>query len=140
MTDLATAPEGAIVGSITADRITRHMLALYCGASGDHNPIHVDIDFAKAAGMPDVFAHGMLSMAFLGRLLTDLAPQSALRSFGTRFAAITHLGSEITCTAKLVERFAADDERRVRLELVASDQSGDVKLVGEAVLALQERE
>lgn len=140
MTNLTTAPEGAIVGSFTADRITRHMLALYCGASGDHNPIHVDIDFAKAAGMPDVFAHGMLSMASLGRLLTDLAPQSALRSFGTRFAAITHLGSEITCTAKLVERFAADDERRVKLELVASDQSGDVKLVGEAVLALQERE
>ncbi|MGB5948748.1 MAG: MaoC family dehydratase [Parvibaculum sp.] len=140
MTDLATAPEGAMVGSITADRITRHMLALYCGASGDHNPIHVDIDFAKSAGMPDVFAHGMLSMAFLGRLLTDLAPQSVLRSFGTRFATITHLGAEITCTAKLVERFVADDERRVRLELVASDQSGDVKLLGEAVLALQDQE
>ena len=40
--------------------ITRHTLALYCGASGDHNPIHVDSDFAKAAGFPDVFSHGML--------------------------------------------------------------------------------
>jgi len=120
--------------------IDRALLCRFAGASGDLNPIHIDIDFARRAGMPDVFAHGMLSMAFLGRLLTDLAPQSALRSFGTRFAAITHLGSEITCTAKLVERFAVDDERRVRLELVASDQSGDAKLVGEAVLALQERE
>ncbi|MBU2704299.1 acyl dehydratase, partial [Sporomusaceae bacterium BoRhaA] len=45
--------------------ITRHRLALYCGASGDHNPIHVDIDFAKAAGFPDVFAHGMLVMGYL---------------------------------------------------------------------------
>ena len=32
--------------------ITRHRLALYCGASGDHNPIHVDLDFAKQAGFP----------------------------------------------------------------------------------------
>jgi acyl dehydratase len=57
--------------------VSRLGLALYCGASGDHNPIHVDIDFAKAAGMPDVFAHGMLSMAWLGRLLTNWVPQTA---------------------------------------------------------------
>ncbi|MGD9549587.1 MAG: MaoC/PaaZ C-terminal domain-containing protein, partial [Burkholderiaceae bacterium] len=41
--------------------ITRTTLALFAGASGDHNPIHIDIDFARKAGMPDVFAHGMLS-------------------------------------------------------------------------------
>ncbi len=40
--------------------ITRHTLALYCGASGDHNPMHVDIDFAKAAGFPAVFARSRL--------------------------------------------------------------------------------
>jgi acyl dehydratase len=51
--------------------ITRHRLALYCGASGDHNPIHVDLDFAKAAGFPDVFSHGMLVMGYLGQALTD---------------------------------------------------------------------
>ena len=51
--------------------ITRTTLALFAGASGDHNPVHIDIDFARAAGMPDVFAHGMLSMAYLGRFLTQ---------------------------------------------------------------------
>lgn len=137
MSDLATAAPGAEIGRLTADPVTRHMLALYCGASGDHNPIHVDIDFAKAAGMPDVFAHGMLSMAFLGRLVTKLAPQTELRSFGARFTSITQLGSEITCTAKLVERFEEDGEKRAKLELVAADQKGDVKLMGDAVVALQ---
>lgn len=136
MKDIRTAMEGETVGSIVADPITRHVLALYCGASGDHNPIHVDIDFAKAAGMPDVFAHGMLSMAFLGRLVTVLAPQSALRSFGTRFASITTLGSEITCTAKLLSRFEEAGESRARLELIATDQNKDIKLLGEAVVAL----
>jgi acyl dehydratase len=42
----------------TFPKITRAMLALYAGASGDHNPIHIDSDFAKAAGFPDVFAQG----------------------------------------------------------------------------------
>ena len=51
--------------------ISRHQLALYCGGSGDHNPIHVDLDFAKKFGFKDVFAHGMLSMGFLGRLVTS---------------------------------------------------------------------
>ena len=48
--------------------ISRTTLALFAGASGDHNPIHIDLDFARAVGMSDVFAHGMLSMAYLGRL------------------------------------------------------------------------
>ncbi len=136
MTDIRNAEKGSIVGSLTVAPITRHTLALYCGASGDLNPIHVDIDFAKASGMTDVFAHGMLSMAYLGRLLMDLAPQTMLRSFTTRFTSITQLGAEITCTAKLAERFSEDGEERARLELSAVDQNNDVKLLGEAVVAL----
>ena len=53
--------------------ITRTTLALFAGASGDHNPIHIDLDFARAAGQDDVFAHGMLTMAYIGRLLTGWA-------------------------------------------------------------------
>ena len=51
--------------------VTRTTLALFAGASGDHNPIHIDTDFARKSGMPDVFAQGMLGMAWLGRLLTQ---------------------------------------------------------------------
>ena len=73
--------------------ISRTTLALFAGASGDHNPIHIDTDFARKAGMPDVFAHGMLGMAWLGRLLTNWAPQSRLRRFDVRFQDITHLAN-----------------------------------------------
>src|SRR5215203_1929182 len=110
--------------------ITRHQLALYCGASGDHNPIHVDIDFAKSAGMPDVFAHGMLSAAWLGRLLTDWVPQSAIRSLDIRFAAITHVGETITCTGKVAEKFEQYGQRLVRLQVSTANQDGVVKLTG----------
>jgi acyl dehydratase len=124
------------IASYTTAPITRHTLALYCGASGDHNPIHVDIDFARKAGMDDVFAHGMLSMAYLGRLLTDWAPQDMLRSYGVRFAAITHLGDAVTCSGKVIEKFEQDGEQRIRIELTTTNQNGEIKLKGDAVIAL----
>ena len=115
--------------------ITRLALAMYCGASGDHNPIHVDIDFAKSAGMPDVFAHGMLSAAWLGRLLTNWVPQSAIRSLDVRFAAITHVGETITCTGKVTEKFEDKGQRFARLHLTTANQAGMTKLTGEALIA-----
>lgn len=116
--------------------ISRLTLALYCGASGDHNPIHVDSDFAREAGQKDVFAHGMLSMAWLGRLLTDWVPQSALRDFSVRFAAITQVGERIRCTGQVTDIFEAGGERRARLTLQTANQDGVIKLAGEAVVAL----
>ncbi|HWD28548.1 MAG TPA: MaoC family dehydratase [Rhizomicrobium sp.] len=116
--------------------ITRHVLALYCGASGDHNPMHVDIDFAKKFGMPDVFAHGMLSMAFLAQLLTKWVPQDRIRHWGVRFTAITPVHANVICTGKIVEKFEAEGEKRVRLEINAKTDAGLHTLAGDAVIAL----
>ena len=116
--------------------VTRHALALYCGASGDHNPLHVDSDFARRAGLPDVIAHGMLSMAWLGRAVTEWVPQRCLRDYGVRFAAMTQIGDVITCSGRIVEKLQAGGERRVRLELEARNQRGEVTLSGQAIVAL----
>jgi acyl dehydratase len=121
--------------SKTFPPISRHTLALYCGASGDHNPIHVDLDFARKAGFDDVFAHGMLVMAYLGQALTDAIAPSAIRSFSTRFAAITQLGAQLTCEGDVAELFEATGEKRARLSLTAKDEKGEIKLSGEAVIA-----
>ena len=116
--------------------ITRHTLALYCGASGDHNPIHVDSDFAKKAGFPDVFSHGMLVMAYLGQALTDAVTPDRIRTFSTRFAAITQLGARLTCEGSVTELFEDKGERRARLALTTKDDNGEVKLAGEAIIVL----
>ena len=116
--------------------VNRTILALYCGASGDHNPIHVDLDFARKSRMDDVFAHGMLSAAYLGRLLTAWVPQSQMRSLSVRFTGITQLGHIPTCTGKVIEKFEEAGERRVRLALRCANQYGEEKLAGEAVVAL----
>lgn len=119
---------------LQTDAISRLTLALYCGASGDHNPIHVDSDFARAAGRDDVFAHGMLGMAYLARLVTGWVPQHALRSLNTRFVAITHVGDRIRCTGTVVEKLA---DGQVRIALQAQDHSGIVKLEGSAIVELK---
>jgi len=124
---------GTELPPLQAEPISRLTLALYCGASGDHNPIHVDSDFARAAGREDVFAHGMLGMAYLARLVTGWAPQRAIRSLSTRFVAITHVGDRITCSGTVVEKLA---DRQVRIALTAQDHSGIVKLAGAAIVEL----
>ena len=116
--------------------LTRTTLALYAGGSGDHNPIHIDSDFARAAGMPDVFAHGMLSMAWLGRLLTQWAPQENLREFSVRFAAMTQIGEQIVCTGRVAEKLERDGEWLICVAVTTANHTGEVKLAGEALLAL----
>jgi acyl dehydratase len=116
--------------------ISRHQLALYCGGSGDHNPIHVDIDFAKKFGFNDVFAHGMLSMAFLGRLVTSWAPQSQLRKLGTRFTSITWVGDNITVTGKVTGKREEGGQKLVDLEIKCTNQNGQDTLQGDATVAL----
>ena len=116
--------------------INRTTLALFAGASNDHNPMHIDIDYARRGGMPDVFAHGMLSMAYLGRLVTQWVDQRSIRQFSARFTGITHLGDEITCSGKVVQKFEADGERRVKVEIQTANQAGETRILGDATVAL----
>jgi len=115
--------------------VSRHTLALYCGASGDHNPIHVDLDFAKSSGLDDVIAHGMLSAGYLAQMLTNWIPQSALRSFNNRFTAMTQIGDTVTCSGKIVEKFEKDGEKFVRLELYTNTPQAQT-IVAEAEVVL----
>ena len=127
---------GDKIPTLVVGPVSRLDLALFAGASGDHNPIHVDIDFARNAGFEDVFAHGMLIMAYLGRAITDWVPQSALRSYQVRFSAITQVGDSIECAGKVVEKIERNGEPQVRLELTATGPNGDVKLLGEALIGV----
>lgn len=109
--------------------ITRLDLALYCGASGDHNPLHVDIDAAGAAGMDDVIAHGMLSMAYLGRLLTQQFDPMALTAFSVRFVAMTRVGDVLTCRGEVTDM---DGAGAIRVALSVCDAQGEKKVLGHA--------
>ncbi len=128
--------EGDEIPALKIQPVSRQTLALYCGASGDHNPIHVDLDYAKSAGLNDVIAHGMLSAGYLARMLTEWVPQSAIRSINNRFTAMNHIGDSITCTGKVVEKFQRGNEKLVRLEMQAHTPEAQT-IIAEAVIALE---
>jgi len=134
--DWNTLNVGDALPTLSLPAISRATLALFAGASGDHNPIHIDSDFAKAAGMPDVFAQGMLPMAYLARLLTNWVPQSQLRQFNVRFSAMTAVGTRLHCSGIVAEKLEQGGERLAKLHLAVCDEQGTAKIKGEAVVAL----
>jgi acyl dehydratase len=118
---------------LAIEPISRKTLALFAGASGDHQPTHIDIDAAHAKGRPDVIAHGMLMMAYLGRLVTSVAPQERVRSFKARFVAMTPVHAAPTCTG----RVAAIDDGLATLDLAIHLADGTIVLRGEAVVDIR---
>jgi len=65
--------------------INRKSLVEYANASGDQNPIHQDEAFAKSVGLPDVIAHGMLTMALAGKYLSDISGSQSVIEFSAKF-------------------------------------------------------
>lgn len=127
---LAAAPVGAVVAEQAFEPIGREDLARYAEASGDTNPLHLDPAFARKAGFQDVIVHGMLTMALLGRLLTERFPARRVLGLSARFGAPLGVGEAVTCRARLAGR----DARGTTLELEAA--AGDrVVLTGRALLA-----
>jgi acyl dehydratase len=100
---------GDVHEAVVADNLTRTQIVQYAGASGDYNPLHTDELFAtKVAGYPTVFAHGMLTMAMTGRMITDWVGDGRLTSFGVRFSRQVWPGDTLTARAR-VEAIRTDD-------------------------------
>jgi len=132
--NLDNASAGDKIPDLVIEPITRSTLALYAGASGDHNPMHIDLDFAKEAGMKDVFAHGMLIMAYLGRAVTNIVPQSNLKNFNVRFSSITNIGDILTCSGEVNKIDKNNSKKTIVLDLIVSDEFGDIKISGGATI------
>jgi acyl dehydratase len=120
--------------------IQQIQLTRYAGASGDFNPIHQDEEFAKAAGMGGVFAHGMLSMGFVAQAVTDWAGAGRVRKVGVRFAGLVRLKDTITCRGRVLAKSSKDDVHLVELEVWAENQRGEKVVTGKATVALPARE
>jgi acyl dehydratase len=127
---------GQCLPELVRGPVTRGTLALFAGASHDHVLLHIDSDFAKQAGMDDVFGHGMLSMAYLAQAVRSWASQDRLRVFSTRFTAITPLNAVVHCRGEVTEIFVEAGERRARLKIGAWTDRDVQTLDGEAIVAI----
>ena len=120
------------VGSILEEKVfylDRAMLKAYADASGDQNPIHQNEDFAVSVGLPNVIAHGMLTMALVGKFVTDWAGGStAVKEFSGRFVkpVIVPVDLKVDLTVSGVVTEIEGD--RITVELKAS--SAGVKVLG----------
>ena len=119
--------------------IQQIQLTRYAGASGDFNPIHQDHEFAKAAGMGDVFAHGMLSMGFVAQAVTDWSGAGTVRKIGVRFTALVRLKDVVTCKGRVLSKSSKDDVHTVDVEIWAENPRGEKVVSGKATVALPSR-
>jgi acyl dehydratase len=99
--------------------LTRTDLVRYAGASGDFNPLHHDLDFARQAGLADVMAHGMLSAGLLGSALTGWFGAGSVRGYKARFLAPVWPGDVLT--ARCVSMTSDGPVRELVLELARAD-------------------
>ncbi|MFC0096282.1 MaoC family dehydratase [Micromonospora marina] len=110
-------------------RVTRADLVRYAGASGDFNRIHWSDRTATAVGLPGVIAHGMFTMALVGRAVAGWAgAPDAVVDFGVRFTRPvvvpdTDEGTEIEVSAVVKE---VTEEGLTRLDITATCQGEKV--------------
>jgi acyl dehydratase len=118
--------------------LNQMMLWMYAGASGDFNPIHVDKDFAEKVGLGGTIAHGLSSMARMGKCITDwVEDPGALKQFKVRFARPARPGDTITFRGQVTEKKEEDGKKLVVLEVAAENQDGvQVLTNGMAVVEL----
>jgi acyl dehydratase len=115
--------------------LKRGDLIAYAGASGDMNPMHTDEVAAVAAGLPSVFGHGMLSMGIVGRALTDWAGVGNLKEYRARFTKQTWPGETLTTRIVVTGKTRTEEGKRVSVDIALTNQDGEIKLAGSAVVA-----
>ena len=121
-------------------QVTRLDLVRYAGASGDFNVIHWNERIAKAVGLPDVIAHGMLTMALAGRFLSEWAGDpGAVTEFGVRFSAPVVVpdddkGATVEVAGTVTEKLAGN---RVAVDVTARSDGTKVLTRARAVVRLR---
>ena len=129
---------GDHISPLYIERVSRMSLETYAEASGDFNPIHLDSDFAKQFGLPNIIAHGMLIMSYLGRMLTNTFPQNTLTDFSSQFVSMTYLNDKITCTGIIIRK-NEDSHGNITyaLRLKAVNENGEKRISGNAKVFLR---
>lgn len=127
------------IGTVLPEKIfylDRALLKQYADASGDQNPIHQNEEFALSVGLPNVIAHGMLTMALVGKYISDFAGGSAkVLEFGARFIkpVIVPSGEKVDLTVTATVSEINDG----KISLTLSATSAGVKVLGMAKAVIQ---
>ena len=121
---------------VVISNITRTQIVKYAGASGDFNPIHHDELYAIRAGNDRVFAMGMMTAGFLGRMITDWVGDGNLRKYRVRFATRIWPGDTVTCKGKITRKYSEGGKNYIEADVFAENQQGEKAVIGNIVAEL----
>jgi len=110
--------------------INRNLLIAYANASGDQNPIHQDETFAKSVGLPDVIAHGMLTMALAGKYLSDISGSQKVIDFSAKFIKPVVVPADVDVSLIVSGKVTEVDNGTAKIELLA--MCNEIKVLGVA--------
>jgi 3-hydroxybutyryl-CoA dehydratase len=123
--------------AISFPPLTRTDFVRYAGASGDFNPLHHDAEFARAAGLPDVMGHGMLSAGLLATALTRWFGSGSLQRYSVRFQTPVWPGDRLVAHGRVTGRTRDGEDRPVAdVELTLARDSGEAVVTGSARVVL----
>jgi len=101
--------------------VTQEQVNAYAEASGDHNPIHLDEEFAKSVGLPGTIAHGLLGMSILAEAVGRwVGGYGHLRQLSCRFSKPLLMGDTITCSGRVASVDESDPTAELELEATSS--------------------
>jgi acyl dehydratase len=130
--------ESLIVGASESCKQTIDGAAIdaFAAAIQSFNPIHTDGDWARAnTPYPDRIAHGVLTTALMSKPMVQLCERfrirTALLSSSSKYIRAVVAGDTITTTVRLAEKI--DEKRRIRFEIEAVNQRGELVMLGEAI-------
>jgi len=119
----------SISKTITDDDIQK-----FADASGDHNPLHLDDEFAKSTRFGRRIAHGMLSASLISAVIANQLPGQGSIYLGQTLKFVAPVFPGDTITARVTVISIRDDKLVMKLETVCSNQHGEVVIKGEATV------
>lgn len=132
--------QGDPVIPLTKPPVTRVQIAKFAGATQDYAPLHIDDDFAKAAGYGGVFAHGLTSLGFATEGITRWLENGRIIASTAKFQKLVWPGDIITAKGVVVERYERNDEARIDVDIWAENQNHDIVMSGMVTCVLWRNE
>lgn len=127
---------GDPVTPLTKPPVTRVQIAKFAGASRDFSPLHIDDDFAKAAGYGGVFAHGGIALGFATEAVARWLENGRVLTTHGRFQRLVWPGDILTAKGVIVDRHDHSGEPRIEVDVWAENQNHDIVMKGQVTCVL----
>jgi len=118
-----------------AKTVTDFDVVVWCGLTGDMNPMHLNREYSKTTRFGDIIVPGVYVLGFISATISKLALGHIYAQQNIRFRKPVYVGDTITAEVSLIEKL--EDKKMLRLATKCFNQNGEVVLDGEALHYIQ---